>query len=131
MFSTSASCLIVQPKVWKRSRWVHEMNWTFEAYLLCRKEIGERDAGLSRGRTKPGANGEHGYSQDKQRPKKVKTYTEPSLLEDLALRLVQRRETTDLVCDRHPMGSILMVHPVSVFFEESIFFIISANCRNP
>jgi len=107
------------------------MNRDIDAYLLHRKEVGERDAGLGRRHSKPGANGEHGYSQNEQRPEKVKTYTEPSLLEDLALRLVQRRETTDLVCDGHPISSILNVHPVSVVFEESIFFIISANCRNP
>ena len=104
---------------------------TLISYLLYRKEVGERDAGLRRGHSKPGTNGEHGNRQDKKRPKKVKTYTEPSLLEDLALRSVQRSKPTHLVCDGHPISSILIVHPVPVFFEESTFFIISANCRNP
>jgi hypothetical protein len=63
------------------------MTKTFDAYLLYRKEVGKRDAGLSRGHTKPGANGEQAYGQNEQRPEKVKTYTEPSLFEDLALRL--------------------------------------------
>ena len=63
------------------------MTKTFDSYLLYRKEVGKRDTGLSRGHTKTGANGEQGYRQNEQRPEKVKTYTEPSLFEDLALRL--------------------------------------------
>lgn len=55
------------------------------AYLLYGEDEREGDAGLSRRHSKPGADGEHGNSQGKQRPEKVKPYTEPSLLRDFSL----------------------------------------------